>query len=105
MQLTDNAGVTDEYRPRNYPAVRYPAIYAAAAEAHALEFSLSGIEVRLSRLNRMRKVVNSIFSYTNCHIAVSKKYFVRVNATEELPFLVINMSPYVAMLSPLTSTV
>jgi hypothetical protein len=41
MQLTDNAGVTDEYRPRNYPAVRSPAIYAAAAEAHAPEFSLT----------------------------------------------------------------
>jgi hypothetical protein len=28
MQLTDNAGATDEHRALNYLAMRYPAIYA-----------------------------------------------------------------------------
>ena len=32
-QLADNAGATDEHRALNYLAVRYPAIYAAAADA------------------------------------------------------------------------
>ena len=33
--MTDNAGATDEHRALNYLAVRYPAIYAKAAEAFA----------------------------------------------------------------------
>ena len=32
MQMADNAGATDEHRALNYLAVRYPAIYAKAAE-------------------------------------------------------------------------
>jgi PatG C-terminal len=32
MQLTDNAGATDGHRALNYLAMRYPAIYARAAE-------------------------------------------------------------------------
>jgi hypothetical protein len=35
MQMTDNAGATDEDRAPNYLAVRYPAIYAKAAESFA----------------------------------------------------------------------
>ena len=35
MQLTDNAGATDEHRAVNYLAMRYPAIYAKAAEEFA----------------------------------------------------------------------
>ena len=34
MQMTDNAGATDEHRALNYLAVRYPNIYARAAEAY-----------------------------------------------------------------------
>jgi len=33
MQMTDNAGATDEHRALNYLTVRYPAIYAAVAQA------------------------------------------------------------------------
>src|SRR5262249_31886018 len=33
MQMTDNAGSTDEHRALNYFAVRYPKIYEAVAEA------------------------------------------------------------------------
>ena len=35
MQMTDNAGATDEHRALNYMAVRYQAIYANAADAFA----------------------------------------------------------------------
>src|SRR4029077_14293949 len=35
MQMTDNAGSTDQHRALNYSAVRYPAIYAKTAEAFA----------------------------------------------------------------------
>ena len=42
MQLTDNAGATDEHRTLNYLAMRYPGIYAKAAEEFARDFSLTG---------------------------------------------------------------
>jgi hypothetical protein len=94
MQLTDNAGATDEHRALNYLAVRYPVIYAATAEHYSQNCSLTGVEVRPSRLNGTRKIQDVIFSYTHRHTDVTEKYFVRVDVTEEFPFLVTKMSPY-----------
>jgi hypothetical protein len=94
MQMTDNAGATDENRALNYLAVRYPAIYAKAAEEFAADASLSGVEVRPSALSNTRKVVDVIFSYTNRNTDVVEKFFVRVDVTEEFPFLVTKISPY-----------
>jgi hypothetical protein len=94
MQLTDNAGATDEHRALNYCAVRYPAIYANAADAFARNQSLSAVDVRLSPLSGARKVVDVIFSYTNRNTDVTEKFFVRVDVTEEFPFLVTKLSPY-----------
>src|SRR5215831_4450875 len=45
MQMTDNAGATDEHRALNYLAVRYQAIYAHAAEAFGRNASLSAVDV------------------------------------------------------------
>ena len=42
MQLTDNAGTTDDHRALNYLAMRYPAIYARAAEKFATRFLAIG---------------------------------------------------------------
>jgi len=94
MQITDNAGATDEHRALNYLAVRYPAIYARTAEAHRAESALTAVEVRPSRLSGTRKIVDVIFSYTHRHTDVTDKYFVRVDVTEEFPFLVTKLSPY-----------
>lgn len=94
MQMTDNAGATDEHRALNYLAMRYPALYAAAAECYGRDCSLTGVEVRPSRLSNTRKIVDVIFAYTNRNTDVTEKYFVRVDVTEEFPFLVTKMSPY-----------
>jgi PatG C-terminal len=94
MQMTDNAGATDENRALNYLAVRYPAIYAKAAEEFEANASLSAVEVRPSPLSNTRKVVDVVFSYTNRKTDVTEKFFVRVDVTEEFPFLVTKMSPY-----------
>jgi hypothetical protein len=94
MQMADNAGATDEHRALNYLAVRYPAIYAKAAEEFAANASLSAVEVRPSPLSNTRKVVDVIFSYTNRNTDVTEKFFVRVDVTEEFPFLITKMSPY-----------
>ncbi len=94
MQMADNAGATDEHRALNYCAVRYPAIYATAAECHGRNSSLTAVEVRPSRLSGVRKIVDVIFSYTHRQTDVTEKYFVRVDVTEEFPFLVTKLSPY-----------
>jgi hypothetical protein len=94
MQMTDNAGGTDEQRALNYLAVRYPAIYANAAEAFARNASLTALDVRISPLSGTRKIMEVIFSYTNRNTDVTEKFFVRVDVTEEFPFLVTKLSPY-----------
>ena len=94
MQMTDNAGATDENRALNYLAVRYPAIYASVAEQFATNASLSAVEVRSSPLSAVRKIVDVIFAFTNRNTDVTEKFFVRVDVTEEFPFLVTKMSPY-----------
>lgn len=94
LQLADNAGATDEHRALNYLAVRYPAIYAQTAAAHANNASLTAVDVRSSRLSGVRNVVDAIFSYTHRQTDVTEKYFVRVDVTEEFPFLVTKLSPY-----------
>jgi hypothetical protein len=94
MQVTDNAGATDENRALNYLVVRYPAIYAKVAEQFAVNASLSAVDVRFSPLSSSRKIVDVIFCFTNRNTDVTEKFFVRVDVTEEFPFLVTKMSPY-----------
>jgi len=94
MQMADNAGATDEHRALNYLALRYPAIYATAAECYGRDCSLTGVEVRASRLGSRRMVADVIFVYRNRKTDVIEKYFVRVDVTEAFPFLVTKMSPF-----------
>jgi hypothetical protein len=94
MQMTNNTGVTDDHRALNYLAVRYPAIYAKTAEAFAANASLTAVDVRPSPLSGTRKIVEVIFSYTNRTTDVIDKSFVRVDVTEEFPYLVTKLSPY-----------
>lgn len=94
MQLTDNAGATDEHRALNYLAVRYDAIYAQTVQAFGENKSLTAVEVRPSRLSGTRNIVQVVFSYTHRQTDVTEKYFVRVDVTEEFPFMVTKLSPY-----------
>ncbi len=94
MQMADNAGATDEHRALNYLAVRYQAIYACAAEAFGRNASLSAVGVQPSPVSGTRKVVDVIFTYTNRATDVDEQFFVRVDVTEEFPFLVTKLSPY-----------
>ena len=94
MQVTDNAGASDEHRALNFLATRYPAIYGTTAEAHARNNALTAIDVRPSPLSAVRKVVDVIVSYTQRQTDVVEKFFVRVDVTEEFPFLVTKISPY-----------
>jgi hypothetical protein len=92
--MADNAGATDEHRALNYLTVRYPVIYASAAEAFGRSASLTAVEARLSPLSNTRKIMDVIFSYTNRNTDVTDKNFCRVDVAEEFPFLVTKLSPY-----------
>jgi PatG C-terminal len=94
LQMTDNAGATDDYRALNYLAMRYPAIYSKTAEEFAKDFSLSGVDVRSSPLSGTRNIDDVVFSYTNRTTDFTEKFSVRVDVTEEFPFLVTKLSPY-----------
>ena len=94
IQVADNAGATDEHRALNYSVVRNPRIYEAVAEAYGRDESLSGVDTRLSSLSSTRKIVEVIFSFTHRTTQVVSKEYLRVDTTEEFPFLVTPLSPY-----------
>lgn len=94
LEMTDNAGATDEHRALNYLTMRYHGIYVKAAEQFARDFAMSGVEVRHSPLSGTRKVVEVIFAYTNRNTDYTEKFCVRCDVTEEFPFLVTKLSPY-----------
>jgi hypothetical protein len=94
IQIADNAGATDEHRALNYLAVRYDAIYAKTAELHGRNAALSSVYARTSRLSSVRRIVDIVFSFTQRETDVDEAYFVRVDVTEEFPFLVTKLSPY-----------
>lgn len=93
-QIADNSGATNEHRALNYLAVRYPAIYATATEQFANGNTLTSVDVVASRLSGVRSLVNVVFTYTNRASGVADKYAVKVDVTEEFPFLVGNIAPY-----------
>jgi hypothetical protein len=94
LQTADNAGAMDEHRALNYLAMRYHAIYATAADMHARDYVLTAIDVRPSRLSGVRRILDVIFSYNSRNTDVVEKFFVRVDVTEEFPFLVTKMSQF-----------
>jgi PatG C-terminal len=93
-QLADNAGAIDEHRALNYLTVRYPRIYAVSTEQYNRNFAFTGVQVTPSRLSGVRKIVDVVFSYTHRETDVVEKQFVRVDVTEQFPFLVTKMCPY-----------
>ena len=94
QQMADNAGSADRDRALNYLAVRYPAIYATTADAHARNHSLVGVEAISSRLSGTRKIMDIIFTYVHRTTDVNEKYFVRVDVTDEFPFLASKLQSY-----------
>jgi hypothetical protein len=94
MQMADNAGATDEHRALNYLAIRYPPIYATAFDALQRNSSLTAVDVRPSNLSGARNVMEVVFSFTNRATDVAEQFFVRVDVTEEFPFLVTKLSPF-----------
>ena len=94
LQMADNAGSLDEHRALNYMVVRYPAIYAKVADAHRGNSALTRVDVRLSRLSGVRKIVDVILTFVHRQTDVAEQFFVRVDVSEAFPFLVTKLMPY-----------
>ena len=94
IRMTDNAGNSEEHRALNYLALRYPATYAKAAEQFASNASLTAVDVRPSVLSSTRKLLDVVFSYTNRTTDVVEMFSVRVDVTDEFPFLVTKLASY-----------
>jgi hypothetical protein len=94
LQMTDNTGATDEHRALNYLAMRYPGIYARTADEFARDFSLTAVDVLPSPLGGVRKMVDVVLAYTNRNTQFMEKFCVRVDVTEEFPFLVTRLTSY-----------
>ena len=94
VQVTDNAGDTDEHRALNYLAVRYPGIYARTAELQSRDFSLRAVDVRPSRLSGVRRIVDVVLVYANRGTDFTERYRARVDVTGVFPFLVEPLQPY-----------
>ena len=55
---------------------------------------MTAVETRPSPLSGTRKIMEVVFAFTNRNTDFTEKFFVRVDVTEEWPFLVTKMSPY-----------
>jgi hypothetical protein len=95
MQITDNAGATDEHRAINYLAVRYDKIYNTTQSLQNENYSFTNIDVKPSALSGTRKILEVIFSYENRASRAVQKFFARVDVTELFPFLVSPLQQYV----------
>jgi glycosyltransferase involved in cell wall biosynthesis len=94
IQIADNAGAIDEHRAINYLSVRYDEIYHRTQLMQDENYSFSAVDVRPSRLSGARKIVDVICSYENRASRAIQRWFVRVDVTEEFPFLVSPMQEY-----------
>jgi PatG Domain len=92
--LADNAGSLDEHRAVNYLTVRYPGIYAVAAEQYDRNFACTGVQVLPSAMSGVRSIVDVVFSYSHRQTDAIERQFVRVDVSEEFPFLASKMNPY-----------
>jgi hypothetical protein len=93
IQVADNAGSADGHRALNYMAMRYPALYAAVAQAYARDASLAAVEVQPSILSGTRQIVDVVFSFSHRSTGVTEKQFARIDVTDKFPFLVTKLSP------------
>jgi hypothetical protein len=93
-QLADNAGATDEHRALNYLLLRYPDLYAKATEQYDRNFAFQGVDVRTSALSGVRSVVDVVLSFRNRDSDLLEQQSVRVDVTEEFPFLANPIGPF-----------
>jgi len=94
MQLADNTGTLDEHRVVNYAVTRYAGVHHLVARQHARGYSLSGVDVRPSRLSGPRKILTVVLSFTERITDVREQYSFRADCTGKFVFLVSRLAPF-----------
>lgn len=84
----ENRGLSDEHRALNFAALRYPAIYEAAARAASRSMSLQGIGGRTQGSGDGRRIVRLRLSFGNRADGLVEQYGCQIDTTEVFPFLV-----------------
>jgi hypothetical protein len=95
-QLADNHGLTDEERAYNYLMARY-AISPENLKEINKDFELAGVPTMYSRLGAgNRRVVRVIYTFNSKgpNSPAQRKFFVRVDVTDEFPFIVTSWNQY-----------
>jgi subtilase family protein/cyclic patellamide precursor peptide PatG len=89
-QLADNYGLSDEDRAYNFLVARY-AVPTHDLEDLDKEFELAGVPTMHSRLGGDdRRIVRVIYTFNGKgpNAPIRRQYFVRVDVTDEFPFIV-----------------
>ena len=95
MQMTDNAGATDENRALNYLSVRYPANLRPGGRSLCRQSRADrrGCPALVADRHTQRRR-GDLLVHPPHHWSYPEKSFVRVDVTDEFPYLVTKMSPY-----------
>jgi hypothetical protein len=91
----DSLGTTDADRALNYLVLRYPEIYQLVTERLAAGGTLESVKVRPSPLGEHRRIVDVVLSFLDGRDGGYSRHYMRVDVTEEFPFLVSGVAPYV----------
>jgi hypothetical protein len=81
-------------RVLHYCAARDLGLSAKDAECAAIGFVLENVTVEACTMARSRAIFTVTFRFTNPETDASRTSFLRVDATEEFPFLVTPLTPY-----------
>jgi|HubBroStandDraft_4_1064222.scaffolds.fasta_scaffold06610_3 hypothetical protein len=92
-QIADNYGLTDQDRAYNFLTARYD-ITPKIVDMQK-EFGLEGVPTIYSRLSGdTNRIVRVIFTFKSHNGLLEKKYFVRVDVTNEFPVIITPWHPY-----------
>ncbi|MEI9936862.1 MAG: hypothetical protein WDO69_06540 [Pseudomonadota bacterium] len=93
--LSDNIGGTDEDRALNYLSVRFAPLYDHTVALSREQFSLASISRRSSTVSERRRIVDVILTYTSRVTGIDNRFLVRVDVTNEFPFLASKLMPFI----------
>jgi len=95
-QLSDNLGLSDQERAYNFLAARYKLPYDRL-EKDLQGYQLAGAPTFLSALSGpvgSKRIVDVVLTFRGAKTMAERKYFLRVDVTNEFPMLVKGLTPY-----------
>jgi PatG C-terminal/PatG Domain len=91
----DNPGTAEADRALNYLVLRYPDIYQLVTEQLTAGRALESVRATPSPVGAPRLILDVVLSFLDSRDGGYGRHYVRVDVTEEFPFLVSGVAPYV----------